>query len=99
MQLTKLKLKQLIAAAYDEAFDQLSNDEPILLSEPTFDGEEPPQLEEVAIPQSSINRLAVLISKLQPEERARLMARFGFYTSQYLLNQISKLKQAEKGMI
>jgi len=97
MQLTKQTLKQLIAAAYDEAFDQLSNDEPILLAEPVFD--EDPPLEEVAMNQSSINRLAVLIGKLQPEERTRLMARFGFYTSEYLLNQLSKIKQAEKGMI
>jgi len=98
MQLTKQSLYQLISAAYDEAFDQLSNEEPILLAEPVFD-EDPPQLDEVAMPQSSINRLAVLIGKLQPEERTRLMARFGFYTSEYLLNQLSKIKQAEKGMI
>jgi len=96
--LTKETLKQLIAAAYDEAFDQLSNDEPILLAEPVFD-EDSPQLEEVAMPQSSINRLAALIAKLQPEERTRLMSRFGYYTGQYLLNQLSKIKQAEKGKI
>jgi DNA-directed RNA polymerase sigma subunit (sigma70/sigma32) len=99
MQLTKQTLKQLIAAAYDEAIENLTAEEPtILLAEPVFD-EDPPQLEEVAMNQSSINRLAALIGKLQPEERTRLMARFGYFTSQYLLNQLSKIKQAEKGMI
>jgi len=102
-QLTEQTLKDLIHQVYLEAFkdvcaeEDLSEEEPALLAEPQFEGDEPPELSEGS--STPFSRLIKILNTFDEDERARLFRRYGYYTSAHLLNQLNNIKKAEKGAL
>lgn len=94
--LTESKLIELIKQVYLEAFNDLLSEEPALLAEPEFVGDIPTNLTE-SVKEPGLSHLIQILSKLEESERARLFRRFGYYTSQQLLQHLSNIKKAEKG--
>jgi hypothetical protein len=95
MQLTKQRLKDLITQVYQDAFDDLSDEEPELLSEPILD--ELPPISEGDQASSTLNKLIKALNHLNPEQRKKIFHRFGYYTGEHLLAQLNSIKKAEKG--
>ena len=97
-QLTEQTLKDLIHQVYLEAFKDICvEEEPALLAEPQFEGDEPPELSEGN--ETPFSRLIKILNTFDEDERARLFRRYGYYTSAHLLNQLNNIKKAEKGSL
>ena len=103
MKLTESKLRDLITQVYLDAFNDLVEEEPILLAEPQAPNEDPPsELEANAIVSEGnqpMTKLINILNTLSPDERKRLFGRFGYYTGEHLLSQLNSIKKAEKGAL
>jgi len=97
MKLTHTKLKDLIQQVYLDSFaDLAAEEESPLLAEPESN-EDPPALAESK--ESTISKLTRALQHLEPEDRKKIFSRFGFYSSQHLLQQLNAIKKAEKGAL
>ena len=89
MKLTHDKLKELIIQVMTD-YDLLL---PLPLDAEPKNTEDPPLINESNLSQ----KLYFLLSKISDKERSNLFRRFGYFTSNQLLSQLSSLKKAEKG--
>tara|TARA_R110000851_G_scaffold218503_2_gene371424 strand:- start:157 stop:453 length:297 start_codon:yes stop_codon:yes gene_type:complete len=93
-QLTTPTLKALISQVLQDAFYDLQNEFPDELpAEPTPALEDPP-----AILQESVDaKLMKVLNQLPRERRKVIFNRFGYYTQNALLRNISNTQKATKG--
>ena len=90
MKLTDDKLKELII----QVMEDLGLLMPLPLDAEPKGNEDPPVLKENS---SLEQKLFYLLSKISDKQRSNLFRRFGYFTSNQLLTQLSSLKKAEKG--
>jgi len=89
MKLTDETLREMII----QVMTELGLLMPYPLKAEPVGNEDPPPLNESNLSQ----KLYFLLSKISDKERSNLFRRFGYFTSNQLLSQLSSLKKAEKG--
>ena len=100
--LTSKSLKQLISDVLENALkDTEDTFGDKLLAEPTETHPDPPEdpLVEIQNKNTTMNKVIAVLNKLSDEERALAFRRFGYFTSNHLLKQLSLMKQADKGTL